>query len=374
MKITDVKTFLVSTDRQNWLFVKVMTDEGIYGWGEASVEGQTKAVEQCVLTLAQRSVIGEDPRNIEKIWQQMYRHGFWKGGFIYMSAISGIDQALWDINGKIYGVPTYMLLGGAVRDKICAYTHAGSAESAKKAVSDGFAGIKTGGGGPIDTYDPMKSIPAFERRLGEIRDAIGPDKYIAIDNHGQSVPSVAIKLMRAAAPYDIYFFEEPIPPENMLAYRQLREALPEMTLAAGERLFSRFDYRDVVQGQLLDVAQPDICHCGGITEIRKIASLVETYHIRFAPHNPNGPVATAASLQVCASAQNFDILEFASGSVYARLDIVKGISLKPDGGYFELPKGPGLGIDLDEEAMAQYPYGYNQYTARYQPDGTVAEI
>ena len=375
MKITDVKTFLVSTDRQNWLFVKVLTDEGIYGWGEASVEGQTKAVEQCIGILALRSVIGEDPRNIEKIWQQMYRHGFWKGGFIYMSAISGIDQALWDINGKIYGVPVYMLLGGAVRDKVRAYTHAGGADSAKKAIDDGFAGIKTGGGGGrIDTYDPLKNLSAFERRLGEIRDAIGPDKHIAIDNHGQSTPDVAIKLMRAAEPYDIYFFEEPIPPENMKAFRQLREAMPGMTLAAGERLFSRFEYREVVEGQLLDVAQPDICHCGGITEIRKIASMVETYHIRFAPHNPNGPVATAASLQVSAAAQNFDILEFASGSVYARLDIVKGLSLKPVDGCFEIPKGPGLGIDLDEDAMADYPYGFKQYTARYQPDGTVAEI
>jgi galactonate dehydratase len=375
MKITDVKTYLVSTDRQNWLFVKVMTDEGVYGWGEASVEGQTKAVEQCILILAQRSAIGEDPRNIEKIWQKMYRHGFWKGGFVHMSAISGIDQALWDINGKIYGVPVYMLLGGAVRDKVLAYTHAGSADSAKKAVADGFAGVKTGGGGGgIDVYDPLKALPAFELRLNEMRGAIGADKYLAIDNHGQSTPNIAIKLMRAAEPYDIYFFEEPIPPENMLAYRQLREAAPTMAIAAGERLFSRFEYREVVQERLLDVAQPDICHCGGITEIRKIAALIEPYHIRLAPHNPNGPVATAASLQVCASAQNFDILEFASGSVYARLDIVKGISFKPVDGYFELPKGPGLGIELDEEALARHPYAYNQYTARYQPDGTVAEI
>jgi len=375
MKITDVKTFLVAGSRQNWLFVKVVTDEGLYGWGEASVEGQVKAVEQSVLTLASRSVIGEDPRNIERIWQKMYRHGFWKGGFIYMSAISGIDQALWDINGKIYGVPVYMLLGGAVRDKVLTYTHAGSPESAKQAIDDGFAGIKTGGGGgPIDVYDPRRYLNDFAKRLGEVRDAIGPDKHIAIDNHGQSAPNVAIKQMLAAEPYDIYFYEEPIPPENTLAYKQLRDAVPSMTLAGGERLFSRFDYREVVQERLLDIAQPDICHCGGITEIRKIDALVETYHIKLAPHNPNGPVATAASLQVCAASQNFIILEFASYSVWSRLDIVKGLSLKPEGGYFEIPKGPGLGIDLDEEAMAQYPYEDMQYTARYQPDGTVAEI
>ena len=375
MKITDVKTYLVAANRQNWLFVKVTTDEGLYGWGEASVEGQTKAVEQCILVLAQRSVIGEDPRNIERIWQKMYRHGFWKGGFIHMSAISGIDQALWDINGKIYGVPVYMLLGGAVRDKVLTYTHAGSAESAKQAISDGFAGIKTGGaGGPNDAHDPLKHLSAFGDRLAEIRQAIGPDKHIAIDNHGQTAPHIAIKQMLVAEPHNIYFFEEPIPPENMSAYKQIRDALPTMTLAAGERLFNRYDYREVAQGRLLDIAQPDICHCGGITEIKKIDALVEAFQIKFAPHNPNGPVATAASLQVCAASQNFVILEFASGSVFSRLDIVKGISLKPADGYFEIPKGPGLGIDLDEEAMAKYPYEFMQYTPRYQTDGTVAEI
>jgi len=375
MKITDIRTYLIEAGRQNWLFVKVMTDEGIYGWGEASVEGQTKAVEQCINVLAQRSVIGEDPRNIERIWQKMYRHGFWKGGFIHMSAISGIDQALWDINGKIYDVPVYMLLGGAVRDMILTYTHAGNAAGAKKAVDDGFAGIKTGGGaGAVDTYDPLAGIPAFTERLARIREAIGPDKLIAIDNHGQSAPHIAIKQILAAAPYDIYFYEEPIPPENMRAYRQLREAAPSMTLAAGERLFNRYEYRETVQDRLLDIAQPDVCHCGGITEIRKIDALVETFQIKFAPHNPNGPVATAASLHVCAASQNFAILEFASSAVYARSDIYTGISLKPSGGYFDLPKGPGLGIDLDEDAMARYPYAFNQYTARYQTDGTVAEI
>ncbi|MDR2932297.1 MAG: galactonate dehydratase, partial [Oscillospiraceae bacterium] len=268
MKITDIKTFLVGAERQNWLFVKVITDKGLYGWGEASVEGQTKAVEQCINMLAQRSVIGEDPENVEKIWQKMYRHGFWKSGFIHMSAISGIDQALWDILGKIYNVPVYKLLGGAVRDKIRTYTHAGNAETAKKAVDMGFAGIKTGGGKRNNIYDPDCDPAALAEKLAEIRKAIGDDKLIAIDNHGQSAPVDALRKMAAAAPYNIYFFEEPIPPENSLAYKTLRESMPLMPLAAGERLFSRFDYREIVQERLLDIAQPDICHCGGITEIR----------------------------------------------------------------------------------------------------------
>ena len=160
----------------------------------------------------------------------------------------------------------------------------------------------------------------------------------------------------------------------MRAYRQLREAAPAMTIAAGERLFSRYDYRETAQERLIDIAQPDICHCGGITEIRKIDALVETFQMKFAPHNPNGPVATAASMQVCAASQNFVILEFALSSVYGRDDIYSGISLKPVDGSFELPKGPGLGIELDEEAMAKYPYEFLQYAPIYRPDGTVAEI
>ncbi|MDR2069388.1 MAG: galactonate dehydratase [Spirochaetaceae bacterium] len=373
MKITEVRCFLVATVRQNWLFVKVLTDEGFYGWGEASVEGQEKAVEQCIGVLAQRSVVGEDPRNIEKIWQKMYRHGFWKGGFVHMSAISGIDQALWDINGKIYQAPVYMLLGGAVRDKIRTYTHAFGARMAEECVKQGFDGVKTGGGANIKVYDPPSDMPVYRQNLEDIRKAIGPDKVLCIDNHGQSAPADAVRKMKAAEPYDIYFFEEPVPPENSRAYKTIREALPETTLAAGERLFSRFDYREIVEGPYLDIVQPDICHCGGITEIRKIAAMVEPYHLKFAPHNPNGPVATAASLQVCAATQNFCILEFASGSVYARPDIFN-IPLKPKDGYFSLPEGPGLGIDLDEKAFEKYPYKFTQYEGRYQADGTVAEI
>jgi galactonate dehydratase len=373
MKITEVKTCFVAAPRQNWLFVKVLTDEGIYGWGEASVEGQTRSVEQCIRTLAQRSVIGEDPRHIEKIWQKMYRHGFWKGGFVHMSAISGIDQALWDILGKLYGVPVYMLLGGAVRGKLRAYTHANDVASAADAVKMGFDGIKTGGRmrGPV--YDPAAGVAFMDECLSAIRGAIGRDRVLCIDNHGQAAPAAAIKQLAVAAKYDAYFFEEPIPPENSAAYRRIRENAYGVPIAAGERLYSRFDFREIVENQLIDFAQPDICHCGGITEIRKIAAMVEPYHIKFAPHNPNGPVATAASLHVCAAAQNFDILEFAAASVYSRQDVFN-IPLKPENGYFALPEGPGLGIDLDERAMAKYPYAFIQYEPRYGPDGSVAEI
>ena len=374
MKITNVKTFMCATNRQNWLFVKVETDKGLFGWGEASVEGQEKATEECIKVLAERSVIGEDPGNIDRIWQKMYRHGFWKSGFIHMSAISGIDQALWDLMGKMYNVPVYKLLGGAVRDKVLTYTHARNGDDAARAIDNGFAGVKTGGGKAVSIHDPAGDPGALAERLKDIRDCIGYDKVLCIDNHGQSAPIDAIQKMVAALPYKIHFFEEPIPPENTSSYNQLRNAVPTMPIAAGERLFSRFDFREVVQDKLFDTAQPDVCHCGGISEIMKIAHMVEPFHIKIAPHNPNGPVATAASLHVCAAIQNFDILEFATHSVYQREDVYKNLNLKPKDGYFALPEGPGLGVDLDEEAIAKYPYVNKQYDPRFMLDGTVAEI
>ena len=372
MKITAVKTFLVNAERQNWVFVKVETDEGIYGWGEASVEGQEKAVEAAIYTLAERSVIGEDPRNVDKIWQQMYRHGFWKGGFIYNSAISGIDQAIWDIKGKILGVPTYELLGGKVRDKIKTYTHARDPETAAKAMANGFSGVKTGVGPGTVIDDPSSQAAALDKRLSEIRQAVGPEGVICIDHHGQGNVKDTLGLIKVAANYNLYFFEEPVSPENAQLYREISNNIYGVPVAAGERLFSRFDFREVITNQWLDFIQPDICHCGGISEIRKIGYMAEPYLIRYAPHNPNGPVATAASIQVCAAAQNFDILEFSSG-VYNRPDIYD-FDFKPENGFFKIPTKPGLGIELDEAAMAKHEYVFIQYTPRFKVDGTPAEI
>jgi galactonate dehydratase len=302
----------------------------------------------------------------------MYHHGFWKGGFIYMSAISGIDMALWDILGKHFGVPVYQLLGGRTRDRIKTYTHAATAELAGQWVEAGFAGVKTGGGTPGGICDDDRCLPVLDERLSGIRKAIG-DRVLAIDNHGQATTAMAIRQLAVAAKYHPYFFEEPIPPENPMEYKRIRANACAVPIAAGERLYSRFDCRDLIENQLVDFIQPDICHCGGISEIRRIASYAEVYHIKFAPHNPNGPVATAASLHVAASTHNFDILEFAAGSVYARQDVFN-MAFKPSDGYFPLPEGPGLGIDLDESKFHLYPPTGIQYHPRYYPDGTVGEI
>lgn len=371
MKITGIKTYLVNAKRQNWLFVKVMTDEGFYGWGEASVEGQEKATEAAIHTLAQRSVIDEDPRNADLIYQKMYRHGFWKSGFIYGSAISGIDQAIWDIKGKVLGVPVYELLGGRVRDKIRCYTH-GDETNAAELIEKGFGGIKTGVGAFEVCDNPAKAAKQFEKRLAAIRKIIGEDNALAVDHHGQSNVRDSLKLIEAAKDYDLHFFEEPISPENAQLYQALHSNPWNVPIAAGERLYSRFDFREIITNQWLDLIQPDICHCGGISEIRKIAYMAEPYLIKFAPHNPNGPVATAASLQVAAAMQNFDILEFAQ-TVYLREELYN-IDLKPVNGYFKIPTKPGLGIELDEASLEKFPYKNIQYSARYRADGTAAEI
>ncbi len=368
MRIAEVKTFLVNTDRQDWLFVKVITDNGLYGWGEASVEGQEKTVQACVHTLAERSVIGEDPLDVERIWRKMYHHGFWKGGYAHMSAISGIDQAIWDILGKYFKVPTYKLLGGQVRNKVRTYTHAHGddlGEIARNRCFDlGFAGVKTGS----RQSDPEE----LEETLHTIRSAIGDRKLIMTDSGGIFGPADAIKRIEVAKKYKLFFFEEPVAPENPEEYKRVRAEAGTTPLAAGERTYSRYDARPLLEGQLIDHFQPDICHCGGITEIRRMAAYAETYHIKFAPHNPNGPVATAASIAVAAATQNFSILEFHAG-VYNRSDIYD-FDLTARDGYFSLPERPGLGIELDESKFSEYPYGGFQYTGQYNEDGSVRDI
>jgi len=372
MKITEVKTYLVNAKRQNWLFVKVETDEGIHGWGEASVEGQELAAQAAIHTLAERSVIGEDPRNVDYIYQKMYRHGFWKNGFIYGSAISGIDQAIWDIKGKMLGVPVYELLGSKVRDRIKTYTHGGP-QNAAECLEKGFAGIKTGLGGNIEVWDNRyKAAKALAKNLEECRKIMGDDAVLCVDHHGQSTVRDSMALIEAAKDYDLYFFEEPITPENGQLYRTLKENPWNVTIAAGERLYSRMDFREVITNQWLDIVQPDICHCGGISEIRKIAYMSEPFLIKCAPHSPNGPVATAASIQVAAAIQNFDILEFAQTN-YIHPNLYD-IDLNPVDGYFKIPTKPGLGVELDEEALKHHSYENFQYTPRYREDGAVAEI
>ena len=370
MKITGVKTFLVGVARQSWLFVKIETDEGIYGWGEGSLEGQEKAVEAAVHDLSLR-IVDHDPSAVERHWQVMYRHGFWRGGVVLNSALSAIDQALWDIKGKVHDTPVYRLLGGPVRERVRSYTHVFSLEQAEKIVAAGYTGMKAGGF-PRGAVDPNEVPVNLANRIRDIRKAVGPKIDIMIDNHGRAWPSLAIRQIRAVQDYNIHFFEEPVPPDNLDALAEVRRNISGTDLATGERLFSRWEYRQLIERQLVDVIQPDVCHCGGISELRRIASAAETYYIRVAPHNPNGPVATAASIQLSAAIPNFDILEYAIPAPES-MEIVKK-PLRQEEGHFVLTDAPGLGIDLDEEEMKKHPYKQKSYDGVYYKDGGVADV
>ena len=299
MKITDIKTFLVKGGNRNWVFCKVETDEGVHGWGEGTLERHEQAVKSGIKTLSE-GLIGRDPTEIERNWQIMYRHGFWRGGVVMGSAMAAIDIALWDVTGKIYNLPVYKMLGGAVRDRVRAYTHAGDLRGGWDAVDQGFSAFKTGGWDlSTPEFHEKDVVDDLHEKIKEMRDYLGPDVQIMIDNHGRSRPSVAIRQMAAVEEFDITFFEEPVPPDNLDAMEQIRNSSVTMDIATGERLFFRHGFRDILHRRLTDVIQPDIAHTGGISEIKRIASMAEIEYIKFAPHNPNGPIATAASMHVC---------------------------------------------------------------------------
>ena len=354
MKITGVDVHVMHGVRRNWVFAKVSTDEGIHGWGEGSLERHEHAVAAAILHLAER-IEGHDPTRVEFLWQVMHRHGFWRGGVVIGSALSALDQALWDITGKAYGLPVYKLLGGAVRDRVRAYTHANDIPTAAVLIGQGFHALKTSGWIAADSDAREEELPfALADKLAAFRREFGPGLRIMIDNHGRARPALAIKQIRAAAPYDVAFFEEPVPPDNLDALALVRNANLPVELATGERVYFRTGYRDLLARHLVDVIQPDVCHSGGISEVRRIAAMAETEHVLVAPHNPYGPVATAANVHLCAAIPNFAILETARDLPWH--DDVQKRPLRIEEGYFQLPDEPGLGVDLDERLIAERPY------------------
>jgi galactonate dehydratase len=371
MKITEVKTSSMRGVGRNWLFVKLETDEGIHGWGEGTLEGQEKTVEQAVQMLAPR-LIGQDPTPIERHWQILYRHGFWRGGVVLNSALSALDQALWDIQGKALGAPVYRLLGGPVRDRVRAYTHFSTPDQAGELVKKGFTAMKTGGWYANEGIEERDAPSRLRERIAAARDAVGPNVDIMIDNHGRSRPAVAIRQIRAVEEFRLLFFEEAVPPDNLDAMAQVRRESIQIDLATGERLYTRWGFKDLIERQLVDVIQPDICHAGGISELRRIAAMAETYYIQVAPHNPNGPIATAASVHLCAAIPNFLILEHAQSHPWH--DKVQLEPLKLVNGYFELPTAPGLGVELDEELIASRPYEPLPRGGAFYADGGVADV
>ena len=348
MKITKIETFFV---KPRWLFLKMHTDEGIVGLGEPIVEGRARTVAMAVKEL-ESYLIGQDPRRIEHHWQVMYRGTFYRGGPILVSAISGIEQAMWDILGKSLGVPVYQLLGGACRDRIRIYAqcHGDTPEAvaarAKELVSQGFTALKTVLDGPVRMVDTQAFIESQTRRIWAIRDAIPDSVDLAIDFHGRTSPAMAIRLARAFEDCHLMFIEEPVLPENIDALVTVARSTT-IPIATGERLFTRWGFREVIEKQAAAILQPDLCHAGGIGEVRKIAAMAETYYAAIAPHNPLGPISLAACLQVDACCPNFLCQEqITLGEGYLKQPFVQ------TNGYIELPTGAGLGIELDEDLVA----------------------
>jgi galactonate dehydratase len=369
MKITDVRTVVVNAEMRNWIFVKVTTDQaGLFGWGEASLEWKTRAVVGAVEDFAPM-LIGEDPRNIEHLYQKLYRHSFFRMGVIGMSAISGIEQACWDIFGKSLGLPVYRLLGGEVRNKVRMYTHLGGGDMkavyqtfdpqplidlAHEVVARGYTALKVVFVPYSEPLMVRQYVRQFASMFEKLRLAAGDNIDIMIDFHGRTSPAMAIQYIHAIEEFSPYFCEEPVPPENIPAMRQVREAV-RAPIATGERLVSRFEFRELFEQQACHIVQPDLCHCGGLLEAKKIAAAAETYYMGVAPHNPLGPIANAAALHFALSTPNFLIQEDMLTDVPWRWDVVKH-GLRMENGYWVKTEDPGLGIEVDEVEAAKHPF------------------
>ena len=345
VKITKLETFLV---KPRWLFLKVHTDAGVVGLGEPITEGRALTCAAAVKEI-EPYLVGKDPRSVVHHWQAIYRHAFYRGGPILTSALSGIDQALWDIKGKLLGVPVYELLGGPTRQRIRVYAHAGTPELIKERKAQGFTAFKTGPARLNGRYArPVENSAWIENAVAKfagLREIVGKDGDIGIDFHG-AVPAATAKiLMKELEQFNPFFYEEIINCQQVDLMAELAKTT-HIPIATGERDFTKWGFRQILEKGAATILQPDLCHAGGITEVRLIAGMAEAYYATIAPHNPLGPISLAAGLQIAASIPNFLCQEQVSlGDGYIKNPF------KVREGYVDLPTGPGLGIELDEEAM-----------------------
>ncbi|QLK27557.1 galactonate dehydratase [Natrinema zhouii] len=381
-EITDYELYEVPP---RWLFLKVTTSDGTVGWGEPVVEGRARTVRAAVEELMEGYLLGEDPARIEHHWQRLYRGGFYRGGPILMSAIAGIDQALWDIKGKRFDAPVYELLGGAARDRLRVYQWIGGdrpadvGEAAREKVEDGFTALKMNGTAELRRIDSPAAVDAARDRLEAVREAVGDEVDIGVDFHGRVSKPMAKRLVTALEPYEPMFVEEPVLPEH-------NDALPEIAqhttipIATGERMYSRWDFKSVFEQGVVDLIQPDLSHAGGITEVKKIASMAEAYDVAVAPHCPLGPIALASCIQVDAFSPNALIQEQSLDIHYNETSDVLDYLADPDvfdyeDGYVDIPDGPGLGIEIDEEYVkrqSEEPVDWHNPVWTHD-DGSVAE-
>jgi len=357
MKITGIETHYAAASGRPWILVKVLTDEGVYGWGEATLEGKEHTVIAAVGELA-RYLVGRDPSRIEQHWHEMYRGAFWVGGPVLNSAISGVEHALWDIKGKVLGAPVYELLGGKCRDRIRAYANGwfrqgmsaeATAARALEVVAMGYTAIKWDPFEQAGLFIDTATADAAVANVRAVREAVGPNVDLCIEVHGRFSPANAIRIGKRLEEFNPFFYEEPIPPENIDALALVARAV-NIPIATGERLFTKWGFKELFERQAAAVVQPDICHAGGILELKKIAAMAEVHYVGFAPHNPNGPICTAASIQVDACIPNFLIQEFVISDEPLRSQLQQE-PIRIIDGYFEIPNRPGLGVEINEEYL-----------------------
>ncbi|UOQ97224.1 galactonate dehydratase [Hymenobacter sp. 5317J-9] len=381
MKITHFTLFQVPP---RWLFLKIETDTGLVGWGEPVIEGKAATVATAVAELME-NLVGKNPLNIEDHWQVMYRGGFYRGGPILMSAIAGIDQALWDIKGKYHNAPIHQLLGGRVRDTMRVYSWIGGDRphdvglAAAGMVAKGFTAVKMNGTDEMNYVDSHVKIDEVLARVAAVREAGGPALGIGIDFHGRVHKPMAKVLAKELEPFHPMFIEEPVLPQNNEALREIARH-SNIPIATGERMFSRWDFKQLLIDGYVDIIQPDLSHAGGITECKKIISMAEAFDVAAAPHCPLGPIALAACLQVDATCHNAFIQEQSLGIHYNREnDLLDYLTDKTvfdyENGYCKIPEGPGLGITINEEyLLSRAAIGHNWRNPVWRNvDGSVAE-
>ena len=380
MKIAGIDTFIVDMGKRNLCFLKVKTDQSLYGIGEAYSVGPDRATENTIHYF-EEWLNGMDPMDIEGIWQKLYIGSRFPGGSIINSAISGIDHALWDLKGKALNTPVYQLLGGKCRNRIRVYQNPGGASPEETAANAqrlidtyGFTAIKTNPLPPEISEMPWpKVLKWVDNKMALLRKSLGDEIEIGLDPHAKILePAKAIDLCSVVAPYRPMFVEEPLRPENVQAMAYVRSKSP-VPIATGEMLFTKWEFRDLLQEKAVDIIQPDICCCGGVTEMKKIAALAEAEYVTIAPHNPMGPVATAVNAQFASTAPNFVILEYKVDTESPRKDLVEE-PYRIEDGYLELPKKPGFGIELNEQYFKDHPYKAWKRQMPSTPDGSVPFI
>jgi galactonate dehydratase len=391
MKITAIQTLVCHARMRNWIFVKVLTDQpGLHGWGEATLEWHTRAVVGAIEDLA-TLLVGEDPTRIEHLWQMMYRQHFWHGnGVVRGTAISGIDIALWDILGKIHNVPCHKLWGGPVRDDIRLYCHLGGgkmedfyctdpsdaprfADLARKSVEEGFTAMKTMAVPSTMPLEGLQPVRYAEACVKSMRDAIGDSIDLMVDCHARPSPRMGHLFAKALEPYNLYWLEEICWPEAYVDMADIQRAV-KTPIATGERIIGVSAFRDILHARAASVIQPDITHCGGLTEARRIAALAEAYRVSMAPHNPQGPVSTAASLEFGFATPSYIICETVHSDVPWRSDVVsEGFTVEKKGRTVRPSTRPGLGIEINEAEVKKHPFQQEEVLRVFHKDGSVGD-